>query len=78
MNSFMHILPVLVLLVLNSFSSKHSFIACFGIVENHSNNSEKCNFISDVLTLIWVCVGGGEGGNFTPPPPVFPLLVFPS
>ena len=66
MNFFMHILSALFLIVLNNFSSKHSFIGSFGTVENHSNNSEKYLFISVVLTLIWV-----GRGNFNPLSPFF-------
>ena len=66
MNSFMHIHPALFLIVLNNFSSKHSFIGSFGKLENNSNNSEKYLFISVVLTLIWV-----GRGNFNPLSPFF-------
>ena len=66
MNFFMHILSALFLIVLNNFSSKHSFIGSFGTVENNSNNSEKYLFISVVLTLIWV-----GRGNFNPLSPFF-------
>ena len=37
------------LLIWNKFPSGHSFIGCFGIIEDISNNSEKCNFNSDVF-----------------------------
>ena len=66
MNFFMHILSALFLIVLNNFSSKHSFIDSFGTVENHSNNSEKYLFISVVLIPIWV-----GRGNFNPLSPFF-------
>ena len=49
MNSFIDILPAFCLLIWNNFSSDLSFIGCFGIIEDHSENFEKCDFNSDVL-----------------------------
>ena len=37
------------LLIWNKFSFEHSFIGCFGVIEDISNNSEKYDFNSDVL-----------------------------
>lgn len=49
MNSCIDILPAFCFLIVNKFSSKYNFISCFGIIESHSNNSEKYDISSDVL-----------------------------
>ena len=44
MNSFIEIISVFCLSIWNNVSSEHSFISCFGIIEDHSNNFQKHDF----------------------------------
>ena len=41
MNSFIDIILAFCLIIWDNTSSEHSFITCFGMIEEHSNNFEK-------------------------------------
>ena len=50
-NSFLNYFPDFPSLVFINFSSEHNFVDCYSIAECNSNDSEKCNFKSDVLRV---------------------------
>ena len=48
-NSFIVIRSAFCQLIWNNFSSEHSYVGCFGIIEGNLNNSEKYDANSIVL-----------------------------
>ena len=50
-NSFLNYFPDFPSLVFINFSSEHNLVDCYSIAECNSNDSEKCNFKSDVLRV---------------------------